>query len=101
VRCRTVNSVASGKGPAGIMVVSGPVSAGPQSFGEILNRANTGMGDNMQYMYNENCKVEPRPFVPGKYTAMLVDGGGKQISDAISFDASGDMREWIVIWNAR
>jgi hypothetical protein len=101
VRCRTTRDVGSGQGPAGILMVNGPVSGGPQSFGTVLNRANTGMDKNMQYMYNENCKVELRPFVAGSYTAFLVDGGGKQISDPITFTAGGDQREFILIWAPR
>jgi hypothetical protein len=101
VRCRTVREVGSGKGSDGILVVSGPVSSQPQPFGTILNRANTGMDGTMQYMYNENCKVELRPFVAGEYTGILVDGGGNQISDPIKFAPSGDQREFILIWNPR
>ena len=101
VRCRTVREVGAGKGPEGILVINGPASGGPQPFGAILNRANTGMEKNMEYMYNENCKIEIKPFVAGEYTGILVDGSGKQISDPITFNASGDQREFMLIWNTR
>jgi hypothetical protein len=101
VRCRTVREVGSGKGSEGILVVSGPGGTQQVSFGTILNRANTGMEKNMQYMYNENCKAELGPFVAGEYTGILVDGGGKQISDPIKFTAGGDQREFVLIWNPR
>jgi hypothetical protein len=101
VRCRTVREVGSGKGPEGILMVSGPGGTKQAPFGAILNRANTGMDKNMQYMYNENCKVELAPFVAGEYTGILIDGGGVQISDPIKFNASGDQREFVLIWNPR
>jgi hypothetical protein len=101
VRCRTVRDVGSGKGSEGILVVSGPGGTKQAPFGAILNRANTGMDKNMQYMYNENCKIELGPFVAGDYTGILVDGGGAQISDPIGFNASGDQREFVLIWNPR
>jgi hypothetical protein len=101
VRCRTVREVGSGKGPEGILLVNGPGGSKQVNFGTILNRANTGMEKNMEYMYNENCKIEIGPFVAGDYTGMLVDGSGKQISDPITFNASGDQREFMLIWNSR
>jgi hypothetical protein len=101
VRCRTVREVGGGKGAEGILVVNGPGGTKQASFGSILNRANTGMEKNMQYMYNENCKIELGPFVAGDYTGILVDGGGAQISDPIGFNASGDQREFVLIWNPR
>jgi uncharacterized protein YraI len=101
VRCRTVRDVGSGKGSEGILVVNGPISSQPQPFGMPLNTANTGMDKTMEYMYNENCKIELRPFVAGEYTGILVDGGGNQISDPIKFAPSGDQREFILIWNPR
>jgi len=101
VRCRTVRDVASGKGAAGILKITGPMSPPPQSFGGALNIANTGMDKTMQYMYNESCKVEISPFVAGTYTAVLIDGGGNQISDPITFTPGGDVREWLLIWKPR
>jgi len=101
VRCRTSQAVSSGRAAPGFLVVNGPVSGGPLAFGEMLNRANTGMELNMQYMYNDKCKIELRPWVAGSYTAFLSDASGKQISDAITFNSSGDQREFILIWNPR
>jgi hypothetical protein len=100
VRCRTTSDVT--KTPsAGILVVNGPMSSEPKPFKALLETANTGMDKTMQYMTNVDCKVELRPFVPGSYTGILVDGGGKQISEPITFEPSGDMREFILIWNPR
>jgi hypothetical protein len=101
VRCRTTADIASGSGPAGILLVTGPASAPPQAFSTSLNRANTGMEQSMQYMYNENCKVEIAPFVPGTYTGILVDGGGKQISEPLTFTPDGNTREFMLVWRPR
>jgi len=101
VRCRATNDISRSTGPAGILLVTGPVSAPAQPFGEPLNWANTGMERPMQYLYSENCKVELRPFVPGTYTGILVDGSGKQISEPISFTPSGNTREFVLIWKPR
>jgi uncharacterized protein YraI len=101
VRCRTKSNVASKDASPGILQVNGPVSAPAQPFGGSLVTANTGMETNMQYMYNDGCKVELRPYVAGSYTAFLVDGGGKQISDPITFATSGDQREVVLMWNPR
>jgi len=101
VRCRATNDITKRTGPAGILKITGPVSAPVQPFGTQLVRANTGMEDPMQYFYSDNCKVELRPFVPGTYTGVLVDGGGNQISEPISFTPSGDTREFVLIWKPR
>jgi hypothetical protein len=102
VRCRAVKDFSSGKGPDGLRLrISGPVSAPDQPFNATIERANTGMEDPMQYMYQNNCKVELRPFVAGTYTAILVDGGGNQVSEPISFTPSGITREFNLVWNPR
>jgi hypothetical protein len=101
VRCRTTRNPAAGSAPASILLVTGPVSAPPQPFGTTQTWANTGMEMTMRYYYNENCKVEIRPFVPGTYTAMLVDGGGKQLSEPLNFTPSSTMREIMLIWTMR
>ena len=101
VRCRTTADIASGSAPAGILLVTGPASAPPQAFGTPLNWANTGMEMSMRYLYNENCKVEIAPFVPGTYTGILVDGGGKQISEPLTFTPDGNTREFMLVWRPR
>ena len=101
VRCRATDDLSKAWGPAGILLVTGPVSAPPQPFGTHLDMANTGMQSNMQYRYSQDCKVELRPFVAGTYTGILVDGSGKQISDPITFASTGDTREFVLIWKPR
>ena len=101
VRCRTRQDLSSDQAPAGSLLITGPTSAPAQPFDTQLVRANTGMEAPMQYFYNENCKVEIRPFVAGTYTGMLVDGGGKQISEPINFTPGGDTREFVLIWKQR
>ena len=101
IRCRSTNDISRDSGSAGILQITGPVSAPVQPFGTQLVRANTGMEAPMQYFYSENCKVELRPFVAGTYTGVLVDGSGNQISEPIGFTPSGDKREFVLIWKPR
>jgi hypothetical protein len=102
IRCRASNDLSRSTGPEGLRLrITGPLSAPDQPFGTPLVWANTGMQDSMQYIYQDNCKVELRPFVAGTYTGILVDGGGNQVSEPISFTPSGNTREFVLIWKPR
>ena len=40
-------------------------------------------------------------YVPGDYSAYLVDGGGKQISEPFNFTVNGDIRKFVIEWKAK
>ena len=71
-----------------------------QAFGTNVHTANTGMGPEAQYNYNENCKVEIRPAADGVYTAVLIEGG-QPVSDVATFTVSGATREFQLRWVRR
>jgi hypothetical protein len=89
-------------GIPGAIQISGPGGAPPPvKFGTILRWANTGMSSENRFLYNDGCKVEIRPFVEGAYTARMVDSGGNPVSESITLNASGNMREFVVAWKPR
>jgi hypothetical protein len=102
VSCRVTPASDLSAGIAGTIRITGPGLGAPieKAFGTPINRANTGMDEANQYLYNENCKVEIRPPVDGTYTAVLIENG-QPISDPANFTVSGAAREWIVKWQPR
>jgi biotin carboxyl carrier protein len=102
VSCRVTPASDISQGIAGTIRVTGPGLGAPieKAFGTPINRANTGMDEANQYLYNENCKVEIRPPVDGTYTAVLIENG-QPISEPINFTVSGAAREWVVRWQPR
>ncbi len=55
------------------------------------------------HVYNglPECKLDITPFVPGTYTAVLVNSGGNPQSDALTFDAEGNTRSWFLAFRPR
>ncbi len=100
VRCQLAYDLSSGIAGTLRVMRDGGAVAPDQAFGAILNWANTGMAMENRYLYNEGCKVELRPVVAGTYTAVLVEGGAV-VSEPLSFTATGDTREFILVWRPR
>jgi hypothetical protein len=99
VYCRVVSAISSkDTARTGTLRVTGPAS-GSAKFGSILHLNMP--GTSMEFMYQENCKVQLAPFAPGEYTASIVDDAGNQQSDPIKFTAGGDQRDFLLIWNPR
>ncbi len=106
VRCRLVADITKVQdrwtNRTGTLRVSGPSGSAQTKFGAYLTPSNSGMDKTMQYMYqtNPDCKIE-LPFAEGTFTAVVLDDGGKEISDPIPFTVTPGTSEFLLIWNPR
>ncbi len=89
---------------AAILKVTGPGGSGQATCLSGLQPWYANNNPMPVFLYNTghpDCKLEIKPFVAGVYSAVLVDSNGNPQSDTQTFDAEGNQRDWLVIFNVR
>jgi hypothetical protein len=73
--------------------VSAASGNGETAFGDVWQNANPGLASEFRY----NAKIE-LPRTAGGYRAVVVDGGGKEVSDVISGALNDRTHDVILSW---